>query len=71
MLRLILLASVGLVVEGCPRSAQDPEPGDAPPCMTLSDCNEGRVCGGEPLYACVDGLCEMEPSLVLPCRARE
>jgi hypothetical protein len=29
----------------------------------------GAVCGEQPLYACVDGLCEESPTLIRPCAA--
>lgn len=60
---LFLIASAG----GCPRDVQEPEPGEATPCEQLADCNGGPTCGSFPLRACVDGLCEAEPSLVIPC----
>lgn len=67
--RLRFLAASLLILgsAGCPREVQEPEPGEATPCDTLADCNGGRACGSVPLRACVDGLCEEQPSLVIPC----
>ena len=53
---------------GCPRDPQAPDPGEeALSCETLADCNRGLECGSFPLRACVDRLCEVSPSLILPC----
>lgn len=62
-----LAALAALMLPGCPRDVQEPEPGEAQPCEALEDCNAGLRCGGSPLRACVDGLCESSPSLVVPC----
>lgn len=58
----ILLA---LAATGCPRAPDAPEPGTGTPCEQLADCNSGVACGI--LRLCVDGLCELEGSLVRAC----
>jgi hypothetical protein len=61
----MLLVAAAVLVGGCPRETKDPERSeDAQSCQSRSDCNE-RSCGL--LRACVDQLCEAEPSLVVPC----
>ena len=68
MVRVRLLASALLLLaSGCPRDVQTPEPGEAIRCDELADCNGGAVCASFPLEACVDGLCEVTPTLVVPC----
>ena len=66
------LAGLGLAalavatVAGCPPPPAPPPKQDAgQPCRAHEDCNE-RTCGL--LRACVDGYCEREPSLRVPCR---
>lgn len=65
---MALLATLAaLALSGCPRHVQEPEPGEAQRCDVLEDCNAGLRCGDTLLRACVDGLCEATPSLVVPC----
>lgn len=63
----IVVLACALWLPGCPREAQDPEPGPGRPCITYADCNAGRECGELPMRACVDRLCEDGASLVKPC----
>lgn len=65
--RIVAALLVIAAASGCPREVQEPEPGEATPCDSLAGCNGGQSCGGFPLRACVDGLCEESPSLVIPC----
>jgi len=60
----MLIALALAALSGCPRDVQAPPPEDAFPCVAIEDCN-ASTCGE--LRACVDGLCEAEPSLVVPC----
>lgn len=58
-----------LVLVGCPRDAETPDPPPAQPCVEDVDCAEGdagRLCGI--VRVCVDGFCEAEPSRVVPCQ---
>lgn len=56
-----------VLLGGCPEPLEPPPPGPSPACEVIADCNEGRTCGGEPLFVCVDSRCETTPSLVRPC----
>jgi len=64
---LVAALALVLLLSGCPREVEEPEPGEARPCEVLADCNGGRTCADVPLEACVDGLCEEQGSLVRPC----
>lgn len=62
---LALVSSCVLMLGGCPREPEAPEPGMGTPCEQLSDCNPDGSCGT--LALCVDGFCEQYPTLVRPC----
>ncbi len=56
-----------LLALGCPRDVEDPERPDGRPCVEDSDCTPpGAECGL--VWACVDQVCEEEPSRTRPCR---
>ena len=64
-LRYVVLGTLGLLLLGCPRQPDAPEPGSGVPCAQLEDCNPDGSCGL--LTLCVDGFCADAPSLVRPC----
>ena len=65
LLRYSFPALLGLLLLGCPRQPDAPEPGEGTPCEQLEDCNPTASCGL--LTLCVDGFCEDSPSLMRPC----
>lgn len=67
MFAIVLLSNGLLLGFGCPREVQTPQRGDSTPCDRVEQCNGGRACGVPALFSCVDGLCETEASLVVPC----
>lgn len=65
--RLAVVAFCALALGGCPRGFEGPGRSDSASCETVADCNQGRICASEPLFACVDQRCESEPSLIRAC----
>jgi hypothetical protein len=65
-LALLFALGSGLLLSGCPRTPDAPEPLTGTPCEQLTDCNPGVSCGA--LRLCVDGYCEEGMSLMRPCR---
>lgn len=63
----VALAGPALLLGGCPSDTARPDPPPSTPCVTMADCagDAGASCGL--LRACVDGYCEADPSLHVPC----
>lgn len=64
-LGLASLLLLVLALTGCPRTPNAPDPIMGTPCEDNADCNPGENCGA--LTLCVDGLCEVGNTLVVPC----
>ena len=60
-------AFVMLLLVGCPRGdVQPPPPTTDEVCESRAECNDGTALCGR-LRACVDGFCEAEASVLVPC----
>ena len=65
MARLAFLLAP-LMLLGCPRDVEEPDRPGGRSCAVDSDCVPvGAECGL--VWACVDGVCEEEPSRTEPC----
>lgn len=53
-------------VGGCRRSLETPDRSPGQPCTTDEQCRPADAVCGE-IYACVDLVCETEPSRTVPC----
>lgn len=63
---LVVVALLGVLVSGCPRTTPPPDRMGGMPCETHDDCNpDGVECGERAL--CLTGICESGRSLVVPC----
>lgn len=61
------LVAFCLLALGCPRDVQDPERPPGRRCIEDSECTPPDAeCGL--VWACVDQVCEEEPSRTQPCR---
>jgi hypothetical protein len=66
IVRLVLvLASLALLVSGCPRTDPPADRMGGMPCTTNDDCNPGRTCGE--LALCITGLCESGHTWIVAC----